>query len=95
MPIFDEYQGNVISWLSGSRVILLFGNHGNAFVSSMIVSLLLLGLACTSANAFYTLRQLSYTKLPASTRGDFKLFSGTAQEGAYDYKQSILYVVGM
>ena len=58
----------------------------------MLLCLVLLSLH--PLNAYYTLRQLSYTKLPASTKNDFKLFSGTAQEGAFDYKQSILYVVG-
>ena len=45
-------------------------------------------------NAYFTLKQLSYTKLPASTKNDFRLFSGTAEEGAFDWKQAILYVVG-
>ena len=60
----------------------------------MLVPILCLLLSLHPLNAYITLRQLSYTKLPASTKNDFKLFAGTAEEGAFDWKQAILYVVG-
>ena len=49
--------------------------------------------------SFY-LKPLSYTKLPATVSATtgaetFKLFAGTAEEGAYDPIKKMLYVVGM
>ena len=60
----------------------------------MLLVVLSLGLLWYSSEAALTLKQLSYLKLPASTKNDFRLFSGTAQEGSFDYDQDILYVVG-
>ena len=74
----------------GNNILLTF-----LHCFQMFLLLVLFAVFSNSVHAGYTLRQLSYTKLPASVKNDFKLFSGTAQEGAFDHKQSILYVVGM
>ncbi|XP_033749729.1 mesenchyme-specific cell surface glycoprotein-like isoform X2 [Pecten maximus] len=46
--------------------------------------------------ANYYLKPLSYTKLPTKVTPSetFQLFGGTAEEGAYDPKKKMLYVVG-
>lgn len=64
----------------------------------MLTSLLFIGLFFHVTSGYKTLNLLSYVQLPTSiNRGNFVyggINLGTATEAAYDYVNSIVYVIG-